>query len=512
MPAEAIRLGPFTGGLNTSSDEAAVQDVDLVICENLELDLDGSLTTRPPVIRVLNTFPAPYTNIHLLGYYISNTGAKYLIASNGASRTLYYNGTSWILITDSLGAVDIVQYRDKLWLLAQPSIGAATPQTGGSWDPASGFATVSSMPRGRTIQVNKERLWIGAGENSGESSRLYYSAVGQPTVWDTPNGGGFVNISAGDGQNIVEVVVYYSDILIFKDHSVYRLAYSSSPESGQVTRLSSTVGVAAKNCVVVYENTTYVLYADKVYELVNYNFSLISAKVPLKAENPAAVQRPFGLGAWSDRLMVTYYDVTYVYGLRTGTWSTWKSAFGALARAVPSPASQNSPTEVFFTNNRNGIPALYRMRNELTTVGEPFVAKMRTKHYDYQASHSFKRLMWWGADLIAKRKVTGIAVPIVYSIGVTHAQMSAYTHAYLSGFPHGRMLAGSLQVVDPVDISSNAAGTERKFIRFVKSLRFRHIYFEMWFETMGTIDTAPAKLFTILTPVRSGQVVPKKIN
>ena len=45
--AEALRLGPFVGGINTASDATAVADSELVDCVNFELDIDGSLVGRP---------------------------------------------------------------------------------------------------------------------------------------------------------------------------------------------------------------------------------------------------------------------------------------------------------------------------------------------------------------------------------------------------------------------------------------------------------------------------------
>ena len=42
MPGAPIQVGPFVGGLNTFSDATAIADNELTVCENFELDLDGS--------------------------------------------------------------------------------------------------------------------------------------------------------------------------------------------------------------------------------------------------------------------------------------------------------------------------------------------------------------------------------------------------------------------------------------------------------------------------------------
>lgn len=504
-----FRLGPFTGGLNTASDETSVQDTDLVICDNFELDLDGALTTRPPIVDTTSTWPGSGT-MFIRGFFVSTSGAKYLIAADNNTSTYFYNGTAWVLITATVAAAAVAQYRDKLWMTAAPT----SVQNGGSWDPSTGFTARTGMPRGRTIAVNKERLWIGGGSDAlVNGARLYYSAVAAPNEWPntTPSGGGFVDVSAGDGQNIVEVVIYYADILIFKNHSVYRFSFSSAPEGGEVTRLSSTIGVAAEGCVVVHENTTYVLYKDSVYELVNYNFNLINIKVPFTPTSPLGVLRPFGLAVWANRLLVTYYDNTYVYSLRTGTWGTWSSsALGTLGPFFQMPPTQGDVDVAFTTSGKGAANKLYRIADEITSAREVMIARMRTKNYDYQSSHAFKRLMWWGADVIAKAPVAAHVVPIVFNQSTTHGQMKAFTHAQLSAYQHGRMLAGSLEIIDPVPLEGSAA--DRKFLKFLKSLRFRQIYYEIRFETDGSVLTAPAKLFTLTTFVLSKQIVSRKVN
>ena len=49
MTTQILRLGPFNGGLNIGSDPVLVQDNELINCLNLELDIDGSLVSRPAI-------------------------------------------------------------------------------------------------------------------------------------------------------------------------------------------------------------------------------------------------------------------------------------------------------------------------------------------------------------------------------------------------------------------------------------------------------------------------------
>ena len=425
---EAIRLGPFIGGLNTASDPTSVQDIDLVICENLELDLDGALVNRPPIVDTGVNFPVSTGSIKLLGHYTSTTGTHYLLGSNGVTSTYYFNGAAWVQITNTVSAHAFCQYKDKAWFIAK----SGSTQTGGSWDPAAGFAAVPNIPKGSSIVVNKERLWIAGGkEATADGARITYSAVGEPNKWpDTsPSGGGYLNVNGGDGQNAIRLETYFSDVVIFKEHSCYRFTFNTDPGGGTLLRLSDTVGIAGPNCLVVYESSFYVLYEDKIYLLSNYNFTRTNIKVPLVANSPSfTLSEPFNLSVWADRLIVGYHDTTYVLSLRTNTWCTWSSAtVGPIGRVIEEIVAQGVPTSAYTYSTTLGAPKLYKISLEVGSVGEVMTCSMRTKNYDYQSSHTFKKLAQWGADIVARSNITGIVTPIVYSLPVTWGQMKART-------------------------------------------------------------------------------------
>ena len=76
--------------------------------------------------------------------------------------------------------------------------------------------------RGRNIRTYKEKIY------GVENRTLFFSAVGDPTTWVdpppdpvtglvTPNGSGFINIGANDGDsdNLVSMEVYYDKLAIF---------------------------------------------------------------------------------------------------------------------------------------------------------------------------------------------------------------------------------------------------------------------------------------------------------
>lgn len=507
---EAIRIGPFVGGLNTASDSTAVKDEDLVECVNFELDLDGALVNRQPLIDTGVTMPMPTGGyIKLLGYFSTALGSDYLIASDSVNSTYYFDGTSWQLITDQVAAAAMTQYRDKAWLVAPADSG----QPGGSWEPSIGFATVPGMPEGSTIVVNKERLWIGPGpEKNTNGARLSYCAVGEPNKWPNsdPSGGGYINVNGGDGQNIFELKVHYSDIIIFKSNSIYRFVFSTDPANGILSRVSDTIGIAAPNCVVSYEGSLYIMYRDNIYSITNYNFTVVNAKAPLVAKTPTtSLAHVFGLSVWNDRLIANYYDTTYVLNLRTNAWCTWDSTVvGTIGPAYEKPSRQGEYTMAYLVSSISESPSLYKVTSETNTDSEVMKCRIKTKNYDYQSSHTFKKIAQWGADVIARDKIVGTMMPIIFNLPVTWQQVSEHTWQELGTW--NNLLGMTHEVIDPISIGGST--NERKYIRFNKVLRFRQVFFTLEFDTDGSITSAPVKLFTLTTFVGSKQSVPARIN
>lgn len=510
---EPIRLGPFVGGLNTASDATTIQDNDLAVCDNFELDLDGALTSRQPLVDTGVDMPLQSgyqeAGMRMLGFYTSKEGAQYLIASDGVNRTYYFTGSSWETISTSLAATDFVQYRDKAWLLA----GVGSNQTGGSWSPDGSFAEIPGMPEGETIAVNKERLWVGPGPGAiNDGARLTYSQVGEPNRWpDTsPSGGGYLSVNGGDGQNIVKVVVYFSDIVIFKSNSTYRFTFGTDPAQGNLTRLSGTVGASGIHCVVAYEADLYILYNDLIYLLSNYNFTRANIKTPLIAKTPTmSLATPFSLSIWNDRLIASFHDTTFVQNLRTKAWNTWSSdRIDPIGRLIQIPSSPGADRIAYVQSSNFQSKRLFKISSATTSDSEEFVCKIQTKNYDYQTSHTFKKLAQWGVDLAAQTKVTGKVNPIVFNVAVTWGDVAQHKWEDLG--PWSNLLGSSTSVVDPVTIEGSSS--ERKYVRFLNTLRFRQVNFELEFETKGDVSTAPVKLFSITTIVGAKERAPNKIN
>lgn len=509
MSGDEIRLGPFVGGLNTFSDPTAIDDLELAVCNNFDMYPDGSLVNRPPIndMGVSMTLGAT-GNMKLIGWFTSSSGATALIGSDGLTSTYYFNGTAWVLITATVAACAMAQYQDKAWLLAPP--GSANP--GGSWDLTAGFSAVALMPKGRTIAVQKERLWIGPGASvTSNGSRIYFSPLSTPATW----AGDFISVSTGDGQNVLEIQVYFQDLLIFKNDSTYRFSYDVDPALGSVSRVSDTVGTFDTGCVATFENRIFVLHNSSMYELSNYNYERLNDKVPFEAVSTStSLSEIASLSYFSNRLFVSFYDVLYVWAVRTRTWSTWSSSVAGLAaigKVVPIPGAQDVNPQAYTFSRTPRAAKMFNIIDSIGTNVEPMVCSIQTKNYDFQTASRFKRLFKWGADVIARGTLIGTATPVQFSTTVSWGTLKTKTWGEVKTSPWGRLLGTTTERVDTVPISGLTG--ERKFVKLGdRSSRFRQIGFGVSIATNGDITTAPVNIFNLMTWVKDKQSVVKRIS
>ena len=512
MPGEAIVVGPWTGGLNTQSDPTAVADNELVKCENFELDLDGSLVSRPPFVDITVSMPLGATgNIQILGYFYAS-GVSYLIGSDGLNSTYYFTGTSWTILTNTISATALVQFDNKAWLLSAVSAG----NPGGYWTPAGGFVADANMPRGEAIVAHKSRLWVARGRDATQfGTRMYFSKVlGTTPFWTAAPD--FLDVGAGDGQNIVQLLVSYNTILIFRTASVYGFQFSSDPATGQTSLLIPGIGLSDKDALTTHESYIYFMYEDRAYEMFNNRATQLNVKVPFKAVSKIGLYKPFTVSEFGNRIIFSYYDTMFVFSLNTRTWTSWYSTvFGAIGRIVQLDQNSATPTAVAHSSmvvpsGSNRWAKTLTITDDVLAAAEPMTCTAITKNFNYEASSVYKRLFWWGVDATFRNTVLAVATPIVFNYSVSWAQLRAFTWGQVKNFTWGQPISGTLSVETVRNTAGS--GSMRKFVKFMKSLRFRQINFRVSFSTDGSVNTAPVRLFTIVTYVKPKERVSKTVT
>jgi hypothetical protein len=518
MPGEAIQIGPFTGGLNTFSDPTAIADNELTVCENFELDLDGSLKSRPPIVyRNINMPLGSTGNANILGYFYGPGNVPYLIGSDGLSSTYYFSGTAWVLITNTFAATSMAQFDNKAWLLAP--YGSTNP--GGRWEPTGGFVAEPEMPRGDTIVAYKFRLWVAGGRDALlNATTLYYSnTLDQSPFWPTFSSTlNVVKIGSGDGQAIVRIAVYYNSLVIFRTNSIYSFQFLNDPGAGAISLLVPNIGLSDKKSLVAYENYIYFMYDEKAYEFVNNRAQQMNIKVPFVSGNRTGIDesQARAVSLFNDRIIFSYFNYLYVFGLRTRTWSVWSSTVhGAIGEIFAAVTDSDFEEAIMFSSaivpsGSSRSAKTLHISDVVGTDAEEFVCTAQTKNYNYQSSSTYKRLFWWGVDAVFRGQVTATVTPITFNVAVKWSEIATFTWASVDENTWNQPAFPGADVQTIRDTQGNSA--LRKFVKFLKALRFRQVHYRLEFETDGSLSSAPVQLFSLMTYVRAHQRVSKTIT
>ena len=509
MPGQPVKIGPFVGGMNTYSGPTVIADNEAVLLQNLDVDLDGSLLARPGV--VMSAAPATGAVSHVLGTFRAKTGEVYIITSWGASVRAFNTATSaWSTISATGDYTACVQYADSLWLVRKPS---GVTQGGGKWDPVAGYTAVANMPRGFSCCIYKERMFISASRNNDDTSinRVKFSNAADPNTWTVTD---YFDVNAGDGDDITKIYSYDSSIVIFKSDSTYIFAYESSPTKGIVQKVSSTIGANNAFSVVEYENNLFVMHEANVYRISNWNWEQANLKLPFEYRNVfgSGEMEKSSLSLLGNRVLARYYDKYYVLGLKTGAWSQWDFS---LKGYTPSEFVTN-PNINALVGAPNYYAASYVATNQQFyffidgkfNTDEDFVIKLVTKSYDFGPSYSFKRLYWWGVDILGTAATTFKVIPNVYAVPVKWGQLIGVPIPSLGTW--GRPLEPA---IDVTDAASGGGGTAyRTFIKLLKGLRFRQLQFTLEATYKGLNSTAAYRIFSLTAHVDSKQTVSKKVS
>jgi hypothetical protein len=524
MATQILRLGPFSGGLNISSDPVLVQDTELIDCLNFELDIDGSLVSRPAIQVAFQG--AQNERLFIFGSIVFS-GTLYLFATrNGGTYVSSNAGSSWTQLNPgglSRECKTMEVYNSTVWLPATP-----TSANGGmSWTPGGGAVAVAAMPRAEKCVVHKNRLYTCPGNTATtNASRLSFSQSADFTTWPGTN---FIDVQPGDGDTLNNVVVYQDNLLLFKGESTHVLAYDLDPADAILREINPVVGSDGSLGVVQYENTVYAMHRNRVYEITNFNFDLLNVKVPLVFDNslPTGTTVRYEnqhLSTLGERLIVRYYNRTYSFQLRTRTWGEWSKTddtstiewhiFGPLVRARDLSGSglDSYYTGYSFDVSSGGYKVIKIVDGRTAGAAEgtgshTFYCIATTKDYDMADPIRYKKLFWWGADIVSGESITGSITPITLISSATWDALTTerWSDLVTWGSPSSSALAFQ------ETIAGDSIANTNKLIKFGKTMRFRKANFSLQLQTDGT-PTKPTKIFQFVAVVGIKQLVSARIS
>jgi hypothetical protein len=530
MPGEATKLGPFTGGLhNASGSGEFIQNEELYDLTNLEVDTDGSLVNRPQINQFLVSGVAPNGNAwQFIGTYLPSDGRQFIVAYLPAVNLVKLIDTA----TNTLSAASAVtkalcciQYGNKLYVIATPD----SINGGGYFDvptpTTTSFTAAASMPRGEAVAQYRERIWIACGMSAtSNTSRFFFSAVADPTSW---TGTDFIDVAPGNGQKLVSLVRLGNDLVLFKEHSTHKFTYTTDPRKAELNEIDATIGVPAINCNVVYNNNTiYTLHDNAVYELFQYTYTRISALISMEqvTDLDLFAKDQYGLTLHRDRLFVRYFKNLYVYSLRVKRWSRWvsdrkfshlvviPSATVGLDTAYTTSASQAKPAEAYSFQDVRNVD--YTGNVGVPPNAEVFQGIIQTKTYDFDVPHVYKVHFWWGIAVATSGKFTGTLVIPNANKNMTWREALTSYGVWSVAIAAGQQWASNTPITISKTIYPTLGRYARKFIKMLKKVRFRQVYYVIVFDivTNGGVADAALRLYDLTVLIKPKETVVRETS
>lgn len=516
--AQTLEIGPWTGGLNYRSDPFILGDDELAVCENLFMDVDGSLQVRPVAKEVTNVpeyddgFGVTQST-YILGSFTRGIHS-YLVVSGAdgvyAVRTSLTGTEQWTLLKAHSAPIwrytCMAIYRDVLYISGP----AALDRFRVDLRESENFAVTvdNTIPPAHTMIAFKGRIFARDNSHVSRTSRLIYSnVVTDVATWDMSgsNWNNFIDINPQQGDDIMAVANYNDDLLILKRKGVYLLVYDDLIANAFVRQISDSVGAgdrtlpgSAHFLIVSHQNITYVLADNYLYELSGYNFIELNVKVPFTHETTT-------LSVFGDLLAVRInapnHKYFLVYNPLTKTWSKWLYHVTANGSSIDSWVTvQSSSGQVIYGAN-GGSGLMYKSafnREELSQPAlwdELFAARFRTKIFNFNDKAHYKKLVYWLLYMLAPSATITSSSPNVY--------MRAYVFDGVN-FPWNESGYVEETLYVPEAITAVTA-------KALKTLRFKQIAFEVVQEGTFT-NVTRSRFYSISALVSQKQTYDKKGN
>lgn len=264
---QLFQMLPWTGGLNTSVDESLIPANQLTVADNIIFDTRGSRRKRDGINHDYDDLSADSTSVlGLLDYWFGATARSQRLMSVRSDRKVYsINGGTTSLLTDAgtawtgtLTAASLLTF-NNLCLIAVSGTGNVIKKWSGSGDIADLDGT---PPAASILREHLGRIWCNDKTNP---DRLHYSETHDHTQWNGAGDSGAIDIGVGDGdpEGITAIFpTFKGELFVAKRTKLYRIS-GYTPETFQVTLVSSGVGCVSHNSVAPIDQDDVMWVSEK---------------------------------------------------------------------------------------------------------------------------------------------------------------------------------------------------------------------------------------------------------
>ena len=291
----------FDGGINQSIDCQYLKPNEAALSENCDLSKGnlslckgysnfGHLTHTAEIKTIFNFYNATvyfFNNLRGVIIIIDVNGNTYALNQN--TNVLFLIPDSWIQVQGQTYLADYVNYQsDSTFMTIYTNMHDYVKvieniylQNDGDWlntgtvrrlkkdGKNSAVSDKNIAPRGRYIELYKERLWICGGDLY---NIIWFSASYDPEDFTMPiseneanQHGGFIYLPTWDNGVIVGIKGLFDDVIVFKTNNIYRI-YGSSPENFTVSQVADNFqGTIANNTIKSYNSGIFFTAHDGIY-------------------------------------------------------------------------------------------------------------------------------------------------------------------------------------------------------------------------------------------------------
>jgi len=446
-----VMFGSFGGGLNLRDKSDAVKDSEAIDLLNVEFTQTGAIKQRDGYTDL--TSSSLTNRVDSLGVFYTASGTRQLLAGCGtrlealstagavvASKTGLAGGPYTFARFAAPGSeyaycangADTIQRWDGATWTSGAAI-ATVNGTGASAMPKAGAVCVTAAVPGGTSGTNAANRLVataygtqttaGPGGATTTPSRVHFSNPGLPETWETDGTAGrgrnFIDLTPGDGEQIMNAVTWRELVFIFKETKFF-VYYSEAPASDGTTEFRirevvSGVGLAAKQAVCVAREGVYFMARNGVYFTNGNEPTLVSdliapvwtgdTEVYFQSGTLNFAQIALARMAWhNEQVFVAIPTGTATYNDRVlvhDTQQRWWSVYDWPASALVSFRRSDQP-ELHFGygtgNNRAG-----RVTRGLTDDnGTAIASRWRSGWFDYKTSlvKTIRETKVWGTDTV----------------------------------------------------------------------------------------------------------------
>lgn len=245
MAEVKLTLSPFKG-LDLYSYPFYMQDGFSPDCTNVQMEA-GILKTAKGFERINGQNGC----ILFFNHYKSDGGIVRLALRNGNIENLnngqiykenYYNEND---------SISMINYQLNDTYITIICNGRTTPM---KFDGSSVTSLGGTPPVAAYAELHNERVFMAGCSNKPD--RVYYSASFAPESWSEEIESGYIDLPSWDGGRIHQIKSVFGDLVVFKDHGLYRI-YGTYPGEFGVEKISGNVGCVNKDAISVNGDSCY---------------------------------------------------------------------------------------------------------------------------------------------------------------------------------------------------------------------------------------------------------------